>query len=427
MVKEGLITNGVLAKALERQIIFGGRLGTNLVEMGAINEETLARFLSKVLRVPYAEPASFEDVSPEVLEVMPRDLAEKYTAFPIRRERTRLHVAMKDPNDIAIVDELRFIVGLDIRPYIASEMRIVFALEKYYGVKRDLRYVAVKGEEHTFDSMPAAAHPPPLPTAPLAEPSEEEYLGDESQSGIYANDFMKAAEPAIKETPPPSAAQEYAGTQTSPTHAAAAPAPPARPSHAPAQAGPLGQATVQQPTKPEPPATVSRPASVAEANPYHILASPDDREQLAGAVVSAAKRELARAALFMVKGPVLTGWRAAGQGLSDSMVTPLQISLAEPTLFKEVVEDMKPYKGPILALPQNQALLTSLGGAVPLDAVAFPLVIKGKVVGALYGDNGEGKMVTGNLERLGALMVKASMSLEILILKTKILAGEQEE
>ena len=62
MVKEGLITNDILARALERQIIFGGRLGTNLVEMGAISEENLAKFLSKTLHVPYAEPAQFENI-----------------------------------------------------------------------------------------------------------------------------------------------------------------------------------------------------------------------------------------------------------------------------------------------------------------------------------------------------------------------------
>ena len=125
MVKEGLITNDQLAKALERQIIFGGRLGTNLVEMGAVSEETLAKYLSKALGVPYAEPDKFEDVPQEVHDALPPELAEKYTAFPIARERNRLHLAMKDPNDMAALDDLGFIVGLTIKPYIASEIRIL--------------------------------------------------------------------------------------------------------------------------------------------------------------------------------------------------------------------------------------------------------------------------------------------------------------
>ena len=88
MVKEGLITNDILARALERQIIFGGRLGTNLVEMGAISEENLAKFLSKTLHVPYAEPAQFENVPQDALDAFPGELASKYTAFPILKERS---------------------------------------------------------------------------------------------------------------------------------------------------------------------------------------------------------------------------------------------------------------------------------------------------------------------------------------------------
>ena len=57
---------------------------------------------------------------------------------------------MKDPNDIALVDELRFVLGIEIKGYIASEIRILYALEKYYGIKRDLRYVSIleEGRRH---------------------------------------------------------------------------------------------------------------------------------------------------------------------------------------------------------------------------------------------------------------------------------------
>ncbi len=111
MIKEGLITNDALARALERQIIFGGRIGTNLVEMGAISEENLAKFLGKVLGVPYAGPMQFEDVLQDAIDSVSAEQAQKYTIFPLKKERSRLHLAMKDPNDFAVVDELRFIFG----------------------------------------------------------------------------------------------------------------------------------------------------------------------------------------------------------------------------------------------------------------------------------------------------------------------------
>jgi len=425
MVGEGIITNEQLAKALERQIIFGGRLGTNLVEMGLINEEGLAKFLSKALRVPYAEPAFFEEVGQDVLDSISRELVEKHTAFPIKKERNRLHLAMKDPNDIAVVDELRFVVGLDIRPYIASEMRIAFAMEKYYGVKRDIRYVAVQGEEKTFDhpggapGMTAAA--PKQPKAVTPDLSEDEYLGDESQMDYYSESiFGKPVEtaPAPLEVPMPA---------PPPVQAAPAPPPPPAP---PVQAAPVIAAPPEVHAPPPPvyqaPVQAAQPAPPAPRQPvrgpYQVLANPDDREQIAGAILAAALTTVGRAALFLVKGSALSGWRAGGQNLADQTVSKVAINLSEPGMFKDVVEDRVFYKGPILQIPQNNQLMAALGGFYPQEAFACPLIIKGKVVAVLYGDNGQGSFITGNVEKLTSLMSKASMSLEILILKTKILA-----
>ena len=67
-------------------------------------------------------------------------MAEKYKVVPFRKDRNRLHVVLLDPRSMATVDELRFITGYDIVPYVTSELRLLYALEKYYGLERDLRY-----------------------------------------------------------------------------------------------------------------------------------------------------------------------------------------------------------------------------------------------------------------------------------------------
>lgn len=395
MVKEGLINNDILAKALERQIIFGGRLGTNLVEMGAISEETLAKFLSKTLLVPYAEPSKFENIPQEALDAFPSELASKYTACPIGKERSRIHLAMKDPNDITGLDEIRFITGLDPKAYIASEIRIVFALEKYYGIKRDLRYISLLDEDKPqappafrapFFAHPAAkAAPAPLPKPP--EP--EHYLGDESQIESYtfhdtALKYEQEASPEPQAPPAPEPVSEPVPVQ-------------------------FARASVVQ---------VGH--HVPTPSPCEALASPVDREQIAEALLAGALRHLSRAALFLVKGGVVTGWKAGGAGLDTGMVAAVTVGLDGQSIFKEVVEEKSNYKGPVLMVPQNMQLLASLGGVYPQEAIACPLVIKGKVVSVLYGDNGQDSMIK-NVEELIGLMTKGSMSLEILILKNKIL------
>jgi hypothetical protein len=376
LIKEGLITDNVLVRALERQVIFGGRLGTNLVEMGAISEENLAKFLGKLFGVPYAGPEQFEAVPQEVLDAFPAEMARKYTAFPIRKERSRLHLAMTDPNDIAVLDELRFILGLDVRGCIASEIRIQYALEKYYDIKRDLRFIPVPDEERAFEA----------PSAP-PEAARVEEVSDEAQAQVQPVPVTQAVGPAQ-------------------------PAPEATAEEAPALPGPVIKAP--GPARAEPVHTQS-----GTGDPYLSLASPANREEIAQAIVTAAKADLARAALFMVKGSSVTCWKVSGDAEAAGEVS---FTLDAPGIFKDVVEDGRFYKGPVLDVPQNRTLLDMLGGEAPLEAIAFPLIIKGKVVGVLYGDDGEGSMLRTDIRRLGSLMSKASMSLEILILKNKILA-----
>jgi hypothetical protein len=143
LIKSGLITSEQLKLALERQVVFGGRIGTNLVELGILMEEELVRFLSGISKVPPVEREVFADIEEETIACISAKLASKYKIVPFRKEKNRLHAAMMDPQDMHGVEELRFLSGYDIIPYQASELRLLYALERYYGLKRDLRFISI--------------------------------------------------------------------------------------------------------------------------------------------------------------------------------------------------------------------------------------------------------------------------------------------
>jgi len=143
LVKEGLITREHLRLALERQVIFGGRIGTNIVELGILTEDEFTKFLSRYLKIPVVESSQLVSIDEETIACLTKEMAEKYKAIPFKKEKNRLHVAMLDPKEIHLVDEFRFVSGYDIIPYAASELRVLYALEKYYGIKRDLRYISI--------------------------------------------------------------------------------------------------------------------------------------------------------------------------------------------------------------------------------------------------------------------------------------------
>lgn len=143
LVKEGLITRDQLSRALERQVMFGCRLGTNLIEMRFVTDEELTGFLSRHYRVPAVRPEMIVSIPEEVLGAVTRETVEKYKLLPFSIDRKRLHAALLNPSDIREIDELRFVTGYDIIPYAITELRLAFALEKYYGIKRELRYISL--------------------------------------------------------------------------------------------------------------------------------------------------------------------------------------------------------------------------------------------------------------------------------------------
>ncbi|HWR59854.1 MAG TPA: hypothetical protein VN328_13285 [Thermodesulfovibrionales bacterium] len=143
LVKEGLVTRQQLELALQRQVQFGGRIGTNLVELRVLGEDELIKFLSKYFRVPAVSLEMIAGIDEETLGSISPEMVDKYKILPFRKERNRLHAAVLNPRDIKELDELRFITGLDIVPYVITELRLLYALEKYYGMKRELRFISL--------------------------------------------------------------------------------------------------------------------------------------------------------------------------------------------------------------------------------------------------------------------------------------------
>jgi len=149
LMEAGLLTRPQLEAALKNQVIFGGKLGTNLIELRYLTEDDLARFLSKKLELPCATSEQLSSIPPDIIELIPKEVADKYKVIPLGRERKRLTLAMLDPADLSVIDAISFVTGFYINPLIAPELRLAVALENYYGIKREVRYIQLseKGDE----------------------------------------------------------------------------------------------------------------------------------------------------------------------------------------------------------------------------------------------------------------------------------------
>jgi type IV pilus assembly protein PilB len=132
LLREKIITVDQLKAAGDFQKKNSLPVGTSLVQLGYISEEEIAQALSRQLGYPYIDLDQFE-VYPEVINLIPNDVAKKYSVMPIHRIRTFLTLAMVDPTDLEVIEDIRFRTGLSIQPVIASESGVMNAINKYYG------------------------------------------------------------------------------------------------------------------------------------------------------------------------------------------------------------------------------------------------------------------------------------------------------
>ncbi len=133
LVARGWISVQQLTRALKGQSVVGGRLGTCLLELDALDESLLLRALSEHLGVPSVAIDDLRGIPEEVLDLIPERLARRLRAIPFRLEMGRLDLALMDPRNLSAQDEIAFASGKRVKVYIANEIRILEALERYYG------------------------------------------------------------------------------------------------------------------------------------------------------------------------------------------------------------------------------------------------------------------------------------------------------
>ncbi|MBI5598179.1 MAG: type IV-A pilus assembly ATPase PilB [Deltaproteobacteria bacterium] len=126
LLKDKLITQDQLKEALDEQKRNGGKLGYNLAKLGYITEKDLAAFLSKQYGIPTVDITTHE-IDPEVIKLIPEDVARKYQVLPLSRSGATLVVAMADPSNIFAIDDIKFLTGYNVETVVASEG----AIKKY--------------------------------------------------------------------------------------------------------------------------------------------------------------------------------------------------------------------------------------------------------------------------------------------------------
>ena len=140
LVKHGWITKQQLGLAISKQREIGGRLGTCLLEMGAVEEDVLDRCLAEQQGVPVASAKSLQDIPDKVSQLLPAPIAIRYRAVPFHAGHSEVDIAMLEVDNLWLQDELSFIIGRRLNVYITNEARVSEALSTYYGAPISERF-----------------------------------------------------------------------------------------------------------------------------------------------------------------------------------------------------------------------------------------------------------------------------------------------
>jgi len=132
LLKESLITQDQLDKALEFQRSNGGKLGSCLTKMGFITDDDITGVLSRQYGVPSINLKYYE-IDPIVIKLIPQDTALRYQVVPLSRVGSVLTIAMTDPTNVFAMDDIKFMTGFNVEPVVASESAIAEAITRFYG------------------------------------------------------------------------------------------------------------------------------------------------------------------------------------------------------------------------------------------------------------------------------------------------------
>ena len=136
LVKDQIITQEDLEGALEKQEESGTSLGHILVELGLASEWEMAAALGKQLNVPFITLSHYE-IDRQVLESIPESIVRKYKIVPVDKTGDTLTIALSDPSNIYLLDELRLLTKCQIIPVISFESDIAEAISRYYSRDED--------------------------------------------------------------------------------------------------------------------------------------------------------------------------------------------------------------------------------------------------------------------------------------------------
>jgi hypothetical protein len=425
IVQRQVATMRQVEEALARQVIYGGDLVTNLLEVALVDESILVELLAASLHLPPAPAGELPPAPAGSRALLPPDTAAQTISVPIEVRGDKLVLAVAEPLPPEIKEQLAYTLGMRIEERAAPAVRVWQAIAKTYGMRLERRMQRLVGRLAGEEWVGATPLAPPistqLSTAPA--PQRRSALPPSAHLPPLPGPAHSTVAGAASMQPGP---RRHSTLKTFPTERPSAtivqPPPGMTPELAP---------TVDSP--PDRPPELLQRTSIAPARPGQRHRGPllfedaeaeaeeaTERDGLLGLAFDFARQFFEYTALFLVHGDIAEGRDGFGSGATRERVLGIGVPLDLPSLLSRAREARIPIVGSAQPDGLDAVLLGDLQRPRDVEMAVIPIVVRTRAVGLLIGDCGEAGIDRPSLRQITELCGIVSRAFERIIVRRKL-------
>jgi hypothetical protein len=402
IVQREIATIRQVEEALARQVLYGGDLVTNLLEVAKLDEPTLTLLLAESFGIQAATLGPLPDPTEKARALMPPELASSRAVVPLATEGSTLVVAVPEPLTPEVLDELIAAMGIGITQRIAPMLRIREALARTYGAPLERRLQRLLNR---LANAQGPSVPPSLGATEQAPPLAE-----------TVPPARKSTLPMVPLVDPP----QPVSSRTNVGFPAPAPLPGAP---ADVQKASLIEREAAIPARPP---RRRRGPITPDAATKELDEAPD-RDAILDLFFDYSRQYFDYSALFVVHGDIAEGRDAYGDGASRDRVTGIGVPLDLPSILAHARARRAPVQGALAEEGLDPVLLGDLQRKTRGEVLIVPIVVRTRTVALFYGDSGDLGVEAPSVKEVVAFAARVGQAFEKLIVRRKaqgVLTGQ---
>lgn len=340
LIQDKIITEDIALAAEQVQLEKGGRIDTNLLDIRAVDEATILKYLEIVSKLKVISIDKVENIPKDVIALFPSRLAIRYRLIPFAIEHNTISLIINDPTDIALLEEISFLLGMDVKPFIAPDLWIEHLLCKHYKIEPNKRYeelyALIRNQKFELKSAEIIkSEASELKDAKqIEQPKEiEQSVKEENQTAIQSESEVKVREIDTN---------------------------------------------------------IIKPYNYSREEALEDIKSIKNRDAIMFYALKYAYQYFDFCAILIFQKDKIRGFSFLGPDPSiEEDFRSLELSFNSDAIFKIVRDTGAHFLGVFPLSGENEVFIKRLKRPFPPNVLIVPIAIAGKVIGVFYADNGE--------------------------------------